>query len=84
MTTSPEQQKDLYRHLLLTRLLEERMVSLYRQGKMTGGLFRCLGQEATAVGTAFALEEGDLLVRSSAIWAQPWFVAPDPSTSSGR
>ena len=38
------------------------MVSLYRQGKMTGGLYRCLGQEATAVGTAFALEEGDLLV----------------------
>ncbi len=62
MTTSPEQQKALYRHLQLTRLLEERMVSLYRQGKMTGGLFRCLGQEATAVGTAFALEEGDLLI----------------------
>ncbi|MBK9091166.1 MAG: thiamine pyrophosphate-dependent dehydrogenase E1 component subunit alpha [Holophagales bacterium] len=62
MTTSPEQQRDLYRHLLLTRLLEERMVSLYRQGKMTGGLFRCLGQEATAVGSAFALEEGDLLI----------------------
>ncbi len=38
------------------------MVSLYRQGKMTGGLFRCLGQEATAVGSAFALEEGDLLI----------------------
>ena len=38
------------------------MVSLYRQGKMTGGLYRCLGQEATAVGTAFALEEGDLLI----------------------
>ncbi len=62
MTVSPEQQKVLYRHLLLTRLLEERMVSLYRQGKTTGGLYRCLGQEATAVGTAFALEEGDLLV----------------------
>ncbi len=38
------------------------MVSLYRQGKMTGGLYRCLGQEATAVGTAFALEEEDLLI----------------------
>ena len=62
MTVSPEQQKELYRHLLLTRLLEERMVSLYRQGKTTGGLYRCLGQEATAVGTAFALEEGDLLI----------------------
>ena len=38
------------------------MVSLYRQGKMTGGLYRCLGQEATAVGTAFALDDGDLLI----------------------
>lgn len=62
MTVSPEQQRVLYRHLLLTRLLEERMVSLYRQGKTTGGLYRCLGQEATAVGTAFALEDGDLLI----------------------
>ncbi len=62
MTIPPEDQKALYRHLLLTRLLEERMVSLYRQGKTTGGLYRCLGQEATAVGTAFALEEGDLLI----------------------
>jgi pyruvate dehydrogenase E1 component alpha subunit/2-oxoisovalerate dehydrogenase E1 component alpha subunit len=62
MTVFPEQQRNLYRHLLLTRLLEERMVSLYRQGKTTGGLYRCLGQEATAVGTAFALEEGDLLI----------------------
>ncbi|MHB8799402.1 MAG: thiamine pyrophosphate-dependent dehydrogenase E1 component subunit alpha [Thermoanaerobaculia bacterium] len=62
MTVSLEQQTSLYRYLLLTRLLEERMVSLYRQGKTTGGLYRCLGQEATAVGTAFALEEGDLLI----------------------
>jgi pyruvate dehydrogenase E1 component alpha subunit/2-oxoisovalerate dehydrogenase E1 component alpha subunit len=62
MTVSPEQQRSLYRNLLLTRLLEERMVSLYRQGKTTGGLYRCLGQEATAVGTASALEEGDLLI----------------------
>ncbi|HMM35086.1 MAG TPA: thiamine pyrophosphate-dependent dehydrogenase E1 component subunit alpha [Thermoanaerobaculia bacterium] len=62
MTFSLEQQRSLYRHLLLTRRLEERMVTLYRQGKMTGGLYRCLGQEATAVGTAFALEEGDLLI----------------------
>jgi len=62
MTIPPEEQRLLYRYLLLTRLLEERMVSLYRQGKTTGGLYRCLGQEATAVGTAFALEEGDLLI----------------------
>lgn len=47
--------------MLLTRLLEERLSSLYRQGKIVGGLYRSMGQEATAVGTASALEEGDLL-----------------------
>jgi len=62
MTTSPDQKAALYRHILLTRLLEKRMVSLFQQGKATGGLFRSLGQEATAVGTTFALREGDLLV----------------------
>lgn len=57
----PERLLDLYRLMLLTRLLEERLVSLYRQGKIVGGLYRSMGQEATAVGTAYALEEGDLL-----------------------
>jgi len=31
----------------LTRALEERLVNLYRQTKVVGGLFRSLGQEAT-------------------------------------
>jgi pyruvate dehydrogenase E1 component alpha subunit/2-oxoisovalerate dehydrogenase E1 component alpha subunit len=63
MTTSlsPERLKDLYRTMLLNRLLEERLVNLYRQGKVVGGLYRSLGQEATSVATAFALERGDLL-----------------------
>lgn len=45
-----------------TRLVEDRLALLYRQGKMTGGLYSSLGQEGTAVGTAAALAEGDLLV----------------------
>ncbi len=63
MTTSlpPERLEDLYRTMLLNRLLEERLVNLYRQGKVVGGLYRSLGQEATSVATAFALEPGDLL-----------------------
>ena len=63
MTTSlsSERLKDLYRTMLLNRLLEERLVNLYRQGKVVGGLYRSLGQEATSVATAFALEPGDLL-----------------------
>ncbi|HEU5051192.1 MAG TPA: thiamine pyrophosphate-dependent dehydrogenase E1 component subunit alpha, partial [Gemmatimonadales bacterium] len=45
----------------MTRLLEERLVALYRQTKVVGGLFRSLGQEADAVGSAFALEPRDVL-----------------------
>jgi pyruvate dehydrogenase E1 component alpha subunit/2-oxoisovalerate dehydrogenase E1 component alpha subunit len=47
----------------LTRSLEERLVNLYRQTKVVGGLFRSLGQEADAVGSAYALDrsKGDVL-----------------------
>jgi TPP-dependent pyruvate/acetoin dehydrogenase alpha subunit len=45
----------------LTRTLEERLVALYRQTKVVGGLFRSLGQEADAVGSAFALRREDVL-----------------------
>lgn len=45
----------------LTRTLEERLVALYRQTKVVGGLFRSLGQEADAVGSAYALEPRDVL-----------------------
>ncbi len=60
-TLKPEQMLELYRYLKLTRLVEERLVNLYRQTKVVGGVFRSLGQEATAVGTAYALEPGDFV-----------------------
>lgn len=56
--------RSLYRFLLLTRSLEEKLESLFKQGHVIGGLYRCLGQEATAVGSAWALEEGDWLAPS--------------------
>jgi TPP-dependent pyruvate/acetoin dehydrogenase alpha subunit len=52
---------ELYRWLQLTRLVEERLVNLYRQTKVVGGVFRSLGQEATAVGTAYALAPQDFI-----------------------
>ncbi len=58
---SREQRLALYRYMRLTRSLEERLVALYRQTKVVGGLFRSLGQEADAVGSAFALEQRDVL-----------------------
>jgi pyruvate dehydrogenase E1 component alpha subunit/2-oxoisovalerate dehydrogenase E1 component alpha subunit len=60
-TLKPEQLLELYRHLKLTRLVEERLVNLYRQTKVVGGVFRSLGQEATAVGTAYALQPQDFV-----------------------
>jgi TPP-dependent pyruvate/acetoin dehydrogenase alpha subunit len=60
-TLRPEQMLELYRYLKLTRLVEERLVNLYRQTKVVGGVFRSLGQEATAVGTAYALEPQDFI-----------------------
>src|SRR5688500_1566516 len=57
----PEQHLDLYRYLKLTRLVEERLVNLYRQTKVVGGVFRSLGQEATAVGSAYALQQQDFI-----------------------
>lgn len=51
----------LYRWMRLTRTLEERLVALYRQTKVVGGLFRSLGQEADAVGSTFALEQRDIM-----------------------
>ena len=55
------QRLELYYWMRLTRSLEERLVNLYRQTKVVGGLFRSLGQEADAVGSAYALGPGDIL-----------------------
>jgi pyruvate dehydrogenase E1 component alpha subunit/2-oxoisovalerate dehydrogenase E1 component alpha subunit len=60
-TLSAEQRLELYYWMRLTRSLEERLVNLYRQTKVVGGLFRSLGQEADAVGSAYALERTDIL-----------------------
>ncbi|MDT7602158.1 MAG: hypothetical protein QOF61_155, partial [Acidobacteriota bacterium] len=60
-TLNNEQMLELYRYLLLTRLVEEKLVALYRQTKVVGGVFRSLGQEATAVGTAYALKPTDFI-----------------------
>jgi pyruvate dehydrogenase E1 component alpha subunit/2-oxoisovalerate dehydrogenase E1 component alpha subunit len=56
-----DQLLELYYWMRLTRSLEERLVNLYRQTKVVGGLFRSLGQEACAVGSAYALRREDVL-----------------------
>ncbi|HKJ91517.1 MAG TPA: thiamine pyrophosphate-dependent enzyme, partial [Longimicrobiales bacterium] len=52
---SAAQLEEMYRYMRLTRELEQALVNLYRQNKVVGGLYRSLGQEGCAVGTAYAL-----------------------------
>jgi TPP-dependent pyruvate/acetoin dehydrogenase alpha subunit len=50
-------------HMRLTRALEERIVALFRQSKVIGGIYRSLGQEGESVATASALDfaRGDIV-----------------------
>lgn len=56
-----DQKIELYRYLKLTRMFDEKTVAMKRQSKLTGGVFTSLGQEATAVGTAYALKPQDFI-----------------------
>ncbi|MCX8090231.1 MAG: thiamine pyrophosphate-dependent dehydrogenase E1 component subunit alpha [Verrucomicrobiae bacterium] len=58
-----------FRIMLLARLLEEKLASLYRAGKMHGGVFIGRGQEALSVSIGLSLREGDIfapLIRDQA------------------
>jgi pyruvate dehydrogenase E1 component alpha subunit/2-oxoisovalerate dehydrogenase E1 component alpha subunit len=57
---SKAQLLELFHYLKLNRVVEEKLTNLYRQGKVVGGLYRSLGQEACSVGSAYALERGDI------------------------
>jgi len=58
---SREQLLEVHRRLRQNRMLEEKLSALYRQGKIVGGLYSSLGQEAISVGSAYALAPRDLL-----------------------
>lgn len=60
---SREQLLDIDYYLRLTRTLEERLVALFRQAKVIGGLYRSLGQEGESVAAAYALDykQGDVV-----------------------
>jgi TPP-dependent pyruvate/acetoin dehydrogenase alpha subunit len=49
------QLREIYYFLQLTRQVESVLTNLYRQNKVIGGLYRSLGQEGTAVASAYAL-----------------------------
>jgi pyruvate dehydrogenase E1 component alpha subunit len=57
---SPERCVALYEHMVLTRALDERLVTLQRQGRI-GFHIGSMGEEATVIGSAAALDERDWL-----------------------
>src|SRR5438093_11002058 len=58
-----------YRIMLLARLLDDKFASLYRMGKIHGGVFLGRGQEALSAAIGLALRQGDVfapLIRDTA------------------
>ena len=58
-----------YRLMLLARVLDDKFASLYRMGKIHGGVFLGRGQEALSVSVGLALRKGDVfapLIRDGA------------------
>ncbi len=56
-----EDRVSLMRAMLLMRGIEERAMSLYRQGKVPGSFYDGFGQEAVSAGAAFAMAAEDRL-----------------------
>ncbi len=51
----------LYRDMLLTRVTDDRIEALYKQGKLVAGCYSSRGQEGCSVGSTAALGPGDVI-----------------------
>ncbi|MDX3884392.1 MAG: 3-methyl-2-oxobutanoate dehydrogenase (2-methylpropanoyl-transferring) subunit alpha [Sphingomonas sp.] len=60
---SPERLIRMLRHMALTRAYDDRMYRAQRQGK-TSFYMKCTGEEATAIGAAYALAGDDMVFPS--------------------
>src|SRR4051812_30671319 len=60
-TLTPSDRAALLRYMLLMRGIEQRAMTLYRQGKVPGSFYDGFGQEAVSVGPAFAMAPEDRL-----------------------
>jgi TPP-dependent pyruvate/acetoin dehydrogenase alpha subunit len=56
---SKEQAIEIYRYMLLNRKMEIALENLYKQGKVVGGVYFGLGQEACSCASAYALNKDD-------------------------
>src|SRR5580704_2434267 len=50
---------EIYRYMLLNRKMETALENLYKQGKVVGGVYFGLGQEACSCASAYALNKDD-------------------------
>ena len=57
----PQQCVEIYRWMLLNRKMEQALENLYKQGKVVGGVYFGLGQEACSCASAYALRPEDWL-----------------------
>jgi TPP-dependent pyruvate/acetoin dehydrogenase alpha subunit len=58
---TPKQHIEIYRWMLLNRRMEAALENLYKQGKVVGGVYFGLGQEACSCASAYALRKEDWL-----------------------
>jgi len=56
-----EQHIEIYRWMLMNRRMEEVLENLYKQGKVVGGVYFGLGQEACSCASAYALRSDEWL-----------------------
>jgi TPP-dependent pyruvate/acetoin dehydrogenase alpha subunit len=61
LSFTEEQLLKMYSAMRLARTFEEKLATLYRQGKIFGAVYLGMGQEATSVGCTSLLEQGDLM-----------------------
>src|SRR5215469_3723338 len=54
-----QQAIQIYRYMLLNRKMEVALENLYKQGKVVGGVYFGLGQEACSCASAYALDKDD-------------------------
>ena len=93
---SKQQVIEIYRWMLLNRKMEHALENLYKQGKVVGGVYFGLGQEACSCASAYALRtdewmgplirnQGSLLVRGfSARDIMMQYMAKAGSPTKGR
>ena len=61
MTATATQRQEHLRWMVTSRLVEERLRRLYRQGRVVGGVYLGLGQEAVAAAGGCCWRPGDVL-----------------------